>query len=83
MINLCFLSGKVINKIDLQFVYDSKKIISIVKIELLLDDGQVINTCGYNEMADFIYRNINKEDTVLLEGRIINDIVEINEITII
>lgn len=80
MINICFLRGKVNNNIDLQFVYGSKKVISIVKLELLLDDGQTVCTYGYNEMADFIYRNIVRDDIIFIKGKIVKNNVEIDEI---
>ena len=86
MINLCFLSGKVKNDIDLRFIYDSrkktigKKHISIVKIELELLDKQVILLQAYNELADYIFRNIHKKDFINIEGKIRNGYVEIEKI---
>ena len=86
MINLCFLSGKVINKIDLKFVYNrekrslDKKHISITKIELELQDGQVIQLHAYNEMADYVFRNINQGDYITVQGKVKNTYVEIKQI---
>ena len=88
MINICFLSGKVINKIDLKFIYNSqkrsldKKHTSIAKIELELQDGQVIELHAYNEMADYVYRNIKKGDYISVQGRVKNSYIEINAIYI-
>ena len=83
MINLCFSSGKVINKIDLKFVYNSqkrsldKKHTSIAKIELELQDGQVIQLHAYNEMADYVFKNINQGDYITVQGRVKDSYVEI------
>ena len=86
MINLCFLSGKVINEIDLKFVYNSqkrsldKKHTSIVKIELKLQDEQVIQLHAYNEMADYVFRNVKKSDYIFVQGEVKNNYVEIKQI---
>ncbi len=88
MINLCFLSGKVINEVDLKFIYNSqkrsldKKHTSITKIELELQDGQVIRLHAYNEMADYVFINIKKYDYINVQGKVKNSYVEINEIYI-
>lgn len=84
--NICFLEGKVINKIDLKFIYDiknkrlGKKHISLVEIELEIKNNQIIKLKGYDEIADFIYRNIREEDYVWVEGKMRNDFVQIEEI---
>ena len=86
MINLCFLNGKVINEIDLKFIYDrrkktlSKKNTSIVKIKLELLDGQVIELYAYNEMADYMFRNIQKGEHIRIQGEVKNGYVEIRQI---
>ncbi len=86
MINLCFLSGKVINEIDLKFVYNSqkrsldKKHTSIAKIELELQDEQVIQLHAYNEMADYVFRNVKKSDYIFVQGEVKNNYVEIKQI---
>ena len=86
MINLCFLSGKVINEIDLKFVYNSqkrsldKKHTSIVKIELELQDRQIIQLHAYNEIADYVFRNIKKYDYINVQGKLKNGYVKIWQI---
>ena len=51
MVNLCFLSGKVINERDLKFIYDSrkktlgKKYISIVRKKLQFSLAYIKKTC--------------------------------------
>lgn len=86
MLNLCFLSGRVLNKIDLKFIYDSerksldKKHTSIVIIEIELEDKQIIKLHAYDEMADFVYRYVEKNNMIWIIGKLTNNIVEICEI---
>ena len=86
MINLCFLSGKVINEIDLKFVYNTKKKsldkkhISIAEIELKLQDGQIVQLHAYNEIADYAFRNIQKGEYITVQGKVKNGYVEIKQI---
>ena len=81
--NLCFLMGEVINEIDLKFVYNVKKKgldknhISIVEIELELKDEQIIYLKAYNEIADYIYQHIRKNDFITIEGKIRGNYIEI------
>ena len=84
--NLCFLMGKVINEIDLKFVYNVKKKgldknhTSIVEIELKLKDEQIIYLKAYNEIADYIYQHIKKNDFITIEGKVRDNFIEIEKI---
>ncbi len=86
MINLCFLSGRVENKIDLQFIYYQrktvleKKHISMVEIELQMKNKQRIILRAYNEIADWIYQNIKQKDYIFIQGRLHSKFIEIEEI---
>ena len=86
--NLCFLSGKIANEVDLKFIYNpvtkslNKRHTSIVLIDLELEDGQIIKLHGYDEMADFIYRNVKQNDIILIRGSISIDVVEVYEIAL-
>ena len=86
MINLCFLSGEVINEVDLKFVYNTrkksldKKHISISKIELKLQDGQIVQLHAYNEMADYVFRNIQKGEYITVQGEVKKGYIEIKQV---
>ena len=86
MINLCFLKGKIIDITDYKFIYDKNnktignKHICIIKLELEIENKQIVWLKGYNEIADFIYQKLKKGDEIFVEGNIENDIVEIEEI---
>lgn len=86
MINLCFLSGKVKNEIDLKFIYNAKtkslsqKHTSIVIMNLEINKGQIVKMYAYDDIADWIYQNIDKDEFIYIGGRIRGEKVEIFEI---
>ena len=86
MINLCFLKGKIIDITDYKFIYDKNnkgignKHICIIKLEIEIENKQIVWLKGYDEIADFIYQKLKKGDEIFVEGNIENDIVEIEEI---
>ncbi len=86
MINLCFIKGKVVNISDYKFIYKKNKKsigdknICVIKMELELNNNQIVWGKGYNEMADFIYQNVKKEDIILVKGALRDNIIEIQEI---
>jgi len=84
--NLFILYGKVINNIDLQFIYNcdkktlGEKLISIVEIELKLQDSQIVKLHAYNEMADRIYQKVKEGDYILIKGKVRSKFLEIEEV---
>lgn len=83
MINFCFLSGKITNIVNLNFIYNknkkglSKNNISSVELDLQLKNKQIIKAKGYDEMADYIYRNLKQGDYILIQGIVRDNYVEI------
>ena len=67
--NLCFIKGKILEKINFQFLYQ-KKNISIARTKLELQNGSIITIKGDDEMADWMVQNIKKKDEVILQGKI-------------
>ena len=88
MINLCFLKGKIIDITDYKFIYDKNnktvgnKHICIIKLQLKIEDKQIVWLKGYDEIADFIYQTLKKGDEIFVEGRIEDNIIEIEKIKI-
>lgn len=80
--NKVFLIGKVVDSIEFKFIINSDDV-SVVNFELLIIDKQRIKVKGYNEMADFIYRNIKKGNKIAIQGKFKNQYVEIEEINFI
>lgn len=69
--NIVLLSGKIISNIEFNFIYikDKKeKHTSIAMCKMQLDDGSVVDAYGYDEVADYLYKN--KLEIILIEGRI-------------
>lgn len=83
MLNLCYLSGKILNKVDLKFIYDSKRKsiskrhTSVVELILRLENENIIVAKGYDDIADLIYRKLKQCDIILIEGRLRENGVEI------
>lgn len=88
MINLCFLKGKIIDITDYKFIYDKNsktignKHICIIKLQLKIEDKQIVWLKGYDEIADFIYQKLKKGDEIFVEGSIEDNIIEIEKIKI-
>ena len=67
--NKVFLIGKIITEIEFKFIINSKNIlIASFKIETL--DKQIIQIKAYNEIADYVYSKINKNDIITIEGKL-------------
>lgn len=81
--NWCIISGIVINKIELKFVFNNrrkmlaKEHISLVKILLELENKQIVNLHAYNEMADYFYRNVKQYQKIYIQGKIRNYYIEV------
>ena len=69
--NRCFIVGKVINNPEFDFLYMEKRI-SISYFCLKLNDDNIIKIFGYDENADYIYRNIKSGETVIIADAFLN-----------
>lgn len=68
--NKCFFIGKIISDIDFRFVLNNRKIQSVVKFKIKLDNNSILNVIGYNEIADYCYQEYSKNLVICLEGRL-------------
>ena len=83
--NLVIIAGKIIQKIDFKFIYDKYKNkkneveiayqekykhTSIASSMIELKNGSIVKIYGYDEVADFMYKNLYEADLVLIEGKI-------------
>lgn len=81
--NFCIFKGKVIDEVKFDFIYNSKKI-SVAKTKLGLENGSCLKIKGFDEMADWMYRNIGQGDIAICSGKIDSNLdVEIEWIRII
>lgn len=79
-INICFLAGKIVSEIKFDFLYNSKKHISIAEFWILPDSDVMriytksniaqcnIKVRAYDNIADIIYRNFEKNSFISLSG---------------
>ena len=87
--NICFIIGKIISKIEFDFVIGDNKSfkndkISVVRFKLKLLDENVLNIIGYNNIADFCYQKLKIGENVLIQGFINNSgKIEIKNIILI
>ena len=65
--NLCFLIGKVVSEIKFDFILNSKDI-SIARFSIELENKSVVVVKGYNEIADYCYKNLIKDSIVGIQG---------------
>lgn len=83
--NICFFIGKIISDIDFKFIVNNRKYNSIVIFQIELNNKSIITLKGYNEIEDFCYRNLEKNNIIIavtflnskLEG-IVEKIVNLN-----
>lgn len=81
--NEIFIIGKVASKIEYKFIINSKKYFAKVEFEIEFNN-QKFKVRGYNNIADFCYRKLNKNDMIFINGKIESGmIIDIKKITII
>ena len=77
--NNVFLIGKIISEIEYKFIYDRYKfnenhekykhvVIATCKIELL--NKSIVKIYEYDNIADYMYRNLKVNDNLLIEGKL-------------
>lgn len=67
--NVCFLSGNIIEDVKFKFYIGNKKC-SVAKTKIKLENGSSIEIKGYDEMADWMYKNILENDRVCIQGKL-------------
>ena len=75
-----FFIGEIISELEFKFVINTKEIYAILMFDLVLIDGTKLKVKAYNEIADYCYKNYEKNNFVCINGRINNDMeIIINE----
>ena len=72
--NEIFIIGKVVSKIEYKFIINSKKYFAKVEFEIEFDN-QKFQVRGYNNIADFCYRKLNKNHKIFINGKIETDMI--------
>lgn len=67
--NIVFVEGKIISDIEFKFIINSKNIsIAIFEIELL--NKSIVKIKAENELADYCYSKLSKNDVIFIEGNL-------------
>lgn len=67
--NEVFIMGKVVSKVEFDFVYKGTHI-SKAKCEIEISNKSKIQIIGYDNIADFMYQSLKESDVVFIYGRI-------------
>ena len=73
--NEVFLIGKVISEIEFKFIINSKNK-AIACFEIKTVDKQIVRVQAYNQLADFVYSKLNKNDKIFINGYIEDNVVK-------
>ena len=79
--NEVFLIGKVISDIEFKFIINSKNK-AIARFEIETANKQIVRIQAYNQLADFAYSKLNKNDKVFINGYIEANVVKVKCINI-
>ena len=52
----------------------------IIKLQLEIDKNQIVWLKGYDKIADYIYQNLKNGNKIFIEGKVENNIIEIDNI---
>ena len=74
--NIVFVEGKIISDIDFKFIMNNRNKTSIIVYKIQLNNKSIVTVKGYNEIADYCYRNLKIGDNIYIQGRL-NNMMEI------
>lgn len=70
--NICFLTGEIIQEIEFNFLYNSPNI-SVAKTKLKLQNNAVVQIYAYDELADKLYAKLFIGEILFCEGMLISE----------
>ena len=68
--NEVFIIGRIKTEIDFKFIINSKKYFSKVKFKIQTQDKQELKVVGYNNIADYVLKNLKTDDKIFINGRL-------------
>lgn len=80
--NLCYIIGKIVNKVNFEFIIESKDY-SIATFSLKLSNNSIINVEAYNEQADYCYLKLHEGSIVAIEGKMQNNSILLEKMCIL
>lgn len=70
--NVCIIMGRILEEINFNFIYNNKYV-SIANCKIEVAKEIQIEIYGLDEKADYMYSKLNKNDTILVYGSIVNE----------
>ena len=70
--NVCIIMGRILEEINFNFIYNNKYV-SIANCKIEIAKETQIEIYGLDEKADYMYSKLNKNDTILVYGSIVNE----------
>lgn len=67
--NLCILLGKIVSEIEFKFILNSKHK-SIAYFDLELSNKSIVKIKAYDEVADYVYRRIQRGEFIVVNGKV-------------
>ena len=80
--NFCYIVGKIISKINFEFIIESKDY-SIATFKIKLSNNSIINVEAYNEQADYCYLKLHEENIIAIEGKMKNNSILLEQLYIL
>ena len=90
--NLVFIIGKVVSNVEYNFIYDKYKTnscnekykhIAIAKVKIQILNKSIVNIYGYDNIADYMYRNLKSNINVAIMGKVDRNMeINVEKITI-
>ena len=79
--NEVFLIGKIISDIEFKFIINSKNK-AIACFEIKKADKQIVRIQAYNQLPDFAYSKLSKNNKVFINGYIEANVVKVKCINV-
>lgn len=67
--NECFVVAEIVEGIHFEFLYKQKQC-TIAFTKVKLSNSSIIKVYGYDNIADFMYRNLKNEQKVFIYGNL-------------
>ncbi len=67
--NIVYIQGKIVSDIEFKFMIRNKNT-SVSTFKIQLNNNSIVTIKAYNELADYCYSKLNKNNTILIEGEL-------------
>lgn len=67
IINRCFIIGKINTNLEYKFIINNKNT-AVILFNVELHNKSIVKIKGYNNIADWCYKELKKGSSILIEG---------------